>query len=181
MDIKPVSIILIGYRATGKTTVGKLLADDLGFVFVDIDQAIEQKEGNCISDMVAQHGWDYFRKKEKEMLTLLSGRKNHVIATGGGAILHQDIWPKLKQNSFIIWLKADSATICERLAGDATSVTQRPSLTGADIQQEVVSVLSERTPFYTAGCHLTLDACEPVEDIVNKALKAIIENPSSCE
>lgn len=167
-------IILIGYRATGKTTVGKLLAGKLGFAFIDTDQAIEEKEGSCISDMVAQSGWSFFRKKEKDMLLHLARKKNHVIATGGGAILHQDIWPEIKQNGLVIWLKADIGTICQRLTADGNvSQSQRPSLTGSDIQAEISSVLSERLPLYESSCHLSLDASDSVEDIVKKALQAI--------
>ncbi|MDA3971779.1 MAG: shikimate kinase AroL [Desulfobulbaceae bacterium] len=171
MATNPVNIILIGYRATGKTTVGRLLADRLGFSFVDVDQAIEQQEGRCIADMVQQHGWDYFRQREKEMLVELADQKNHVIATGGGAILHQDIWPSLKQSGLVIWLKADIQTICRRLANDAVSDSQRPSLTGEDIQQEVSPVLRERTPLYETSSHLTLDATDAAEDIITQVMK----------
>lgn len=170
MPIKPVNIILIGYRATGKTTVGRSLADRLGFSFIDVDQAIEQKEDQSIAVMVEQHGWDYFRQREKAMLLDLAGRKNQVIATGGGAVLHQDIWPTIKQSGLVIWLHADIQTICKRLAGDAISDSQRPSLTGADIQQEVSTVLRERTPLYERGGHLTLDATDAVEDIVTQIM-----------
>ncbi len=168
------SIILIGYRATGKTTVGRLLAQQLGFSFIDTDQTIEEEEGSCISDMVAQHGWSFFRKKEKDMLKRLAHKKNHVIATGGGAILHKDIWPEIKQNNLVIWFKADIDTICQRLAADRNvSQSQRPSLTGSDIQAEITSVLNKRRPLYKASCHLSLDASDSVEDIVKKALQAI--------
>lgn len=173
MTTIPVTIILIGYRATGKTTVGRVLAEKLHYSFIDADHAVEQKEGQCISDMVDQHGWDYFRTKEKEMLLDLSKKEHHVIATGGGAVLHQDIWPTIKERGIVIWLTADNATICKRLAGDAASETQRPSLTGTDIQQEVTKVLEERLPLYESSCHLRLDATEPVEGIVQKALQAI--------
>jgi len=173
MPTKPVAIILIGYRATGKTTVGKLLAGKLGYSFIDTDHAIEQDAGVSISAMVAQHGWNSFRAKEKDMLARLATKKDHVIATGGGAILHQDIWPQIKEHNLVIWLKADIATICSRLAGDAASPSQRPSLTGADIQQEVAGVLGERTPLYESSCHLSLDASAPVVDIVTDALHHI--------
>ncbi|MDA3835291.1 MAG: shikimate kinase AroL [Spirochaetales bacterium] len=171
MPTKPVNIILIGYRATGKTTLGRRLADHLGFSFVDTDHAIEEHEGQCIADMVQQHGWPYFRQREKEMLLELAGRRNHVIATGGGAVLHQDIWETIQQSGLVIWLKADIQTICQRLAGDTLSDSQRPSLTGEDIQQEVAAVLQERIPLYERSGHLTLDATDAVEDIITQVTR----------
>lgn len=173
MPTKPVTIILIGYRATGKTSVGMLLAEKLGFSFIDADHAIEQKENQCISDMVAEHGWDYFRTKEKEMLLELAEKKEHIIATGGGAILHQDIWKTVKESGVVIWLKADTQTICTRLAGDEVSDTQRPSLTGADILKEVSSVLATRTPLYATSSHITVDATNSIEDIVADVLQQL--------
>ncbi len=173
MQTKPVTIILIGYRATGKTTVGLLLAEKLGFSFIDSDHALEQKEGQCISDMVAEHGWDYFRAKEKEMLVKLAGKKEHIIATGGGAILHQDIWATVKKSGVVIWLEADIQTICARLKADAASDTQRPSLTGEDILQEVSSVLAIRTPLYKSSSHFTVDATKSIEDIVADVLQQL--------
>lgn len=150
--------------------MGVRLARTLKFSFIDTDQTIEQQEDQCIRDMVEQHGWDYFRKKEKEALLKFSAEKNHVIATGGGAVLHQDIWPEIKQNNLVIWLQADIETICTRLANDALSDSQRPSLTGADIQQEVTAVLTARTPLYKKSSHLTLDATETVEDNISSVL-----------
>ena len=85
-------IILIGYRATGKTTVGKHLAAKLGLCFFDMDHELEKRYGQSIATLVAAHGWPYFRGLEKEMLTELIGNSDRVISTGGGVILHQDIW-----------------------------------------------------------------------------------------
>jgi shikimate kinase len=179
MPAHPSSIILIGYRATGKSTMGTRLAQALGFSFIDTDQAIEQQEGQCIRDIVQQHNWDYFRQKEKETLLKFSTEKNHVIATGGGAVLHQDIWPEIKQNNLVIWLQADIETICTRLANDTISESQRPSLTGADIQQEVADVLTARTPLYKKSSNLTLDAAQTVEDNISSVLHYLEQSSSA--
>ncbi len=128
MENKKTKIILTGYRATGKSSVGKLLAQKLGFDFLDTDPEIEKKEGLSISEMVKKHGWSYFREKECDLLTSLNHKKNLVVAPGGGAILHQDAWKTLMTTSFVVWLKADLQTICNRLSGDNLSASQRPSL-----------------------------------------------------
>lgn len=164
------NIVLIGYRATGKTSVGKLLARKLGRPFVDSDHAVEKMAGQSIAAMVQAKGWDFFRAQEKEMLLELITKPDQIIACGGGAILHQDIWPLLKKDTFVVWLKADTTTICQRLAGDEATQSQRPSLSGQDIYAEVAGILQERTPLYAAGCHLELDATGDLEDIVEQIL-----------
>jgi shikimate kinase len=84
-------------------------------------------------------------------------RKDAVISTGGGAILHQDIWNLLRQTGLTVWLTADIDTICRRLAEDANSAEQRPTLTDSDLYVEVAQVLAERDPLYEKGSHLTVD------------------------
>ncbi len=164
------NIVLIGYRATGKTSIGKMVAKKLERPFVDSDHAVEKRAAQNISAMVEAKGWDFFRAKEKEMLLELTSSPGQIIACGGGAILHQDIWAKIKESSFVVWLKADIETICSRLAGDQATASQRPSLSGQDIYQEIAEIVKERTPLYQAGCHLELDATGSLEDIVDKII-----------
>jgi len=150
-------IILIGYRATGKTTVGKRLAALLGLRFLDMDHELEKRYGQSIAELVAAQGWPYFRNLEKEMLAELIGNSDQVISTGGGAILHQDIWPRLKASSLVVWLTADQQTICRRLMNDTQTASQRPALTKSDTYAEIAAVLTEREPLYRAGCHFSVD------------------------
>lgn len=164
------NIVLIGYRATGKSSVGRLLARKMARPFIDVDQHLEQQAGGSIAEMVANQGWDFFRDRERQALLELTVRPGQVLACGGGAILHQDIWPTIKNNNFVVWLKADIHTICRRLAGDSTTESQRPSLSGQDIYAEATGILQERTPLYAAGCHLELDATGDLEDIVDSII-----------
>lgn len=172
MKQKKKKIILTGYRATGKTTVGKYLADQLGFNFIDTDQEIESGYGAPISQIVASHGWDHFRKLEKELLERLVSAGDHVIATGGGAIMHQETWQKLRESSFVVWLTADTETICRRLASHSATSSQRPSLTGMDIIEEVESVLAERCPLYEAGADIKIQSEKPVPIVTEEIIKA---------
>jgi shikimate kinase len=158
-------IILIGYRATGKSTIGRVLAERLGVAFIDMDEVLVARYGE-ISDLVRERGWEYFRAKEKELLAELIPRRGVVISTGGGAVLHQDVWPELKETGLVVWLTADPATIQARLAGDPVSAGQRPSLTGGDIKIEAAKVLAERAPLYLAGSHLQVDSTRPVAEVV---------------
>ena len=150
-------IILIGYRATGKTSVGKGLANRLGFRFIDMDRELEERHGQSIAEMVAAQGWLYFRAQEKALLEELVTGAGLVISTGGGAILHQDIWPRVKASGLVVWLTADRETIHQRLTGDARTASQRPALTASDAWAEIATVLAEREPLYQAGSHLTVD------------------------
>ena len=83
-------IFLIGYRCSGKTTIGKILAQDLNFDFIDTDQMIEQKAGLSVTQIVEQHGWSRFRLLEKKTVLNIKNFKKAVIATGGGVVTDPD-------------------------------------------------------------------------------------------
>ncbi len=151
-------IILTGYRATGKTTIGRLVARHLDFAFLDTDREIENRQGSSISRMVAEKGWPFFRTLERQFLTGLMDRENLVVAPGGGAVLHQDIWQKLMESSLVVWLRADARTIINRITADAATPGQRPALTDTDMATEVERVLAEREELYRSGSHLVLNA-----------------------
>lgn len=156
MNKQPRSIFLTGFRATGKTTVGQLLADRLRWTFLDTDELLCRKLGAPIADVVARHGWGYFRQAEGQLLHELALARETVVATGGGAIEHHNEWRELRQHGFVVWLDADIATIRQRLQDDPHSGHQRPSLTGQPIQDEIAELLERRRPFYASGSDLRL-------------------------
>ena len=157
MKFQKEKIILSGYRATGKSSIGRILADLLGFDFIDTDQAIEKRQGETITEMVDRGGWDLFRRKEEDMLLELARSKNKVIATGGGSVMHEKAWVKLRENGLAVWLTADVKTICQRLAADSDSEDQRPPLTEMGTMNEIAMVLSERQPLYEKSSDLTIN------------------------
>jgi len=165
-------IILVGFRATGKSSVGRLLADHLGVQFIDMDQVLTERHG-AISDQVSTHGWDWFRAREKELLAELVGLEEGVIATGGGAVLHRDIWPAIRKTSLVVWLTSTLELICRRLAVDPATGGQRPSLTGRDIREETATVLAEREPLYREVADLAVDSNRPVAEVVSE-IEAIL-------
>ena len=179
MNFSQKKVILTGFRATGKSSVGKRLAGRLDMDFVDTDKVIEEREGCSIRQMVAAHGWEYFRAKERQLLIELADQDNVVIAAGGGAILHQDAWQKLMQTGLSVWLTADLKTISQRLANDSSTDDLRPSLTGTDIHSEIGSILESREPLYRKGSHIVIDTTEnSVEQIVSRIEKALAEKLS---
>ena len=147
------NIVLIGYRGTGKSTVGKVLAARLGRDLVSTDHEIVKRAGRSIPEIVAEHGWEHFRDLESEVCRDLAGRDNVVIDTGGGAILRQENVDVFKRNGTLCWLTASIETIASRIGGD----TQRPSLTGSkSFVEEIQEVLQERMPKYQAAADHTL-------------------------
>lgn len=173
-------IILTGYRACGKSLVGRLLAQRFGIAFLDMDKEIESRAGCSISEMVARHGWPFFREREQQLLAELVERDCMVVATGGGAILHQEVWQRLQATGLVVWLQADTATIAARLADDAATQGQRPSLTGDSVIREIETVLNQRIPLYQKGSHLAIDTGsrtpEEIVELVATALNTTTSN-----
>ena len=126
------NVILIGYRGTGKTSVGRLLAAKLGRLFLDSDELIKSSSGKSVREMVAEKGWGYFRQEEKRVVARLAANDDCVVALGGGAVLDEENVRNLKPKGFFIWLTADAQLIVGRLNGDGKSFEQRPPLAGKD-------------------------------------------------
>lgn len=142
------NIVLIGYRGTGKTSVGQLLAERLKRRLISTDTEVIRRAGLPIPEIVKQFGWDRFRDLESEVCLELGGKDRLIIDTGGGAILRPQNVESLKTNGVLVWLTATVRTITDRIGGD----TQRPSLTGAkSFTDEVEEVLREREPRYKAA------------------------------
>jgi shikimate kinase len=150
-------VFLVGFRGVGKTTVGLRLAEKLGYDFVDTDQLICEKTGKSINTIVEENGWEVFRQFEKEALLELSASNRRVVSTGGGAVLHKDIWKLLVQNVRVVWLWADQETLVSRLMADSSTDEMRPTLTGKGVREELVEVLAEREPMYKAVSHIKID------------------------
>ena len=162
-------IFLIGYRCTGKSTIGRRLASMLGFSFIDTDKIIENKCSQTITLIVKKKGWDDFRKIEKQILMETADVKNYVIATGGGIILDPENLQFMKDNGTIVWLKAPVKTIISRIKRDIRSSDLRPSLTGGTIEDETESVLNQRIPLYKKRADFEIDTS--VNDVYEAAQK----------
>jgi shikimate kinase len=148
------NLILIGYRGTGKSVVGKILARMLKLDYVGMDARIVARAGISIPEIVAQDGWSKFRDLESELARELSGCDNQVIDTGGGVIERPENIASLKTNGRIFWLKASVQSIVARIQDD----TQRPALVeGKTFTEEVAEVLEARTPKYQSASHYEVD------------------------
>jgi len=151
------NIVLIGYRGTGKSAVGGLLADRLGLSFYDTDEIVAKRGGQTIPALVEEKGWESFRIREKEIIRELSGIDAAVIATGGGVVLDPENVRLLKRKGRLIWLVADAQTVIARMEADANDQQRRPSLTGRAPADETVVVMAARTPLYREAADLCVD------------------------
>jgi len=149
--------VLVGYRCSGKTSVGKYLAKELGREFFDTDVWIEKKARCSIEALVSRHGWDFFRSLEKELIKELSAGVKLVIATGGGAVMDDVNVGNLKKTGYIVWLTAKEEVLKERMRRDHRSGRFRPSLTGSDPLEEITKVLSARASYYEKASDLVVD------------------------
>ena len=169
------NIILIGHRGSGKSRVGRKLAPRMGRKFVDTDDLIESKEGK-ISDIVKDHGWDYFRTMEKGIIEEISKEDNLVIALGGGAVLDPDNIINLERNGLIIWLKADREVLQKRMSQDPRTIASRPTLTGKGTVEELEELIVQRDPLYGKASKNQFDTSDlNVEAVIEKILAVLQE------
>lgn len=139
------NIVLVGFMGTGKTTTGKLLADRLGWRFVDIDHAIEAECGMCVGDIFSTHGEAFFREKERATIQKMSACRELVIATGGGAILSSENVQNLQQCGTVVTLEARPDVVLQRIEQDPTP---RPLLKRPDKQYAIRQLMQERAARY---------------------------------
>jgi shikimate kinase len=148
------NIVLIGYRGTGKSAAGRILARRLGMKYIGMDAAIVKRAGMPIPEIVEKYGWPRFRDLESEEARELAGRDNIVIDTGGGVIERPENIENLQNNARIFWLKASVTTIVARIQGG----TERPALiSGKTFTEEVAEVLELRSPKYESAAHHVID------------------------
>jgi shikimate kinase len=169
------NFILIGYRASGKTSVGEKLSGLLGLPFYDTDVLTGQQTGKTVRQMVLEGGWPAFRQAERAAIASLAGEEKAVIALGGGAILDPSNVKALRPRGFFIWLQAEKETIQERLKGDRASVEQRPplSISGNEDEEEI---LRRRIPLYEAIADLIVDTTGLSVEAVCEEILAALKN-----
>jgi shikimate kinase len=141
-------LTLIGYRATGKTTLAKHLAARLDWNWIDADVEIEHRAGKSIARIFAEDGEPAFRDLEAQVIADLCRRDRLVVAAGGGAPLRPESRQAMQDGGKIVWLMARPETILSRMAGDATTAARRPNLTDKAPLDEVKELLKTREPFY---------------------------------
>jgi shikimate kinase len=155
------NIVLTGFMGTGKTTVGRLLADRLGYEFVDTDRLIESRHGS-ISSIFADEGEARFRAIEREVAIELGDRRHIVISSGGRMLLDATNAAALTVNGRVFCLVASVPTIVERVAPGGVA-SDRPLLRGHDVATRVAELLDERAPQYEGFEQVATDGSSPAQ------------------
>jgi shikimate kinase len=170
------SVALVGFMGTGKTAVGKALAEKLGKEFIELDAIIEKKAGMPIAAIFRNEGEIYFRELEIETTKAIAAKKNAVIACGGGIILNKINIDRLKKESVIVLLTASSPVVLKRTAGDKGT---RPLLDVLDRQKEIADLLKFREPFYERAAEITVNTSSlDVKDVADKIIELLGEYES---
>ena len=147
-------IILVGMMGAGKTTIGKLLSNKLGYDFIDLDKIIEEKSGVKINTIFEIEGETGFRERELQVLSDSIEKDKVIISTGGGIVTNEKSRAHLiKHNALIIYLKANLQILCNRLKND----NSRPILNVDDKEQVIEKILVEREPYYQDLADMDID------------------------
>jgi shikimate kinase len=167
------NIFFIGLMGAGKTTIGRLIAKQLGMVFYDSDHEIERKTGVKIPLIFELEGEAGFRKRETAAIEELCQLKNIVMATGGGAVLLPENREFLKNNGKVVYLRANVHDLWLRTRNDKS----RPLLQGGNIKQKLEQLYIERDPIYTALADCIVDTgAQSANDITNHIEQLLIKH-----
>ncbi|MFH1016455.1 MAG: shikimate kinase [Chloroflexota bacterium] len=167
------SVALIGFMGTGKTAVGKALAERLGKEFIELDALIEKKAGKPIPEIFAQGGEIVFRELEIAATRVVAGRKNVVVACGGGIVLNRINIDRLKQECIIVYLKATPGVIWKRVSRGAAV---RPLLDVDNPRLRIREMLKFRKPLYEHAADIIIDTSKlDVDSVVEEIIKRLKE------
>jgi len=163
------SVILLGYRGSGKTTVGRRLADRLWWKFIDTDELVTQSAGKTIKEIFEQSGENEFRDLEVGAVRQACAMEEHAISVGGGAVVREENRQALaaakEAKHKIIYLRCEPAVLLKRIQADPTTQATRPPLThlGGSLE-EIQKLLAEREPLYKQAMHAELDVTNLTPD-----------------
>ena len=160
-------IFLIGYMGCGKSTLGKPLAQKLGYRFIDMDSEIEKKQGLSISEIFNQYGESAFREMERDFLEGLDSEDNLVVSTGGGTPCFFENMQTMNRQGMTIYLRVNEGVLASRLMEGRQ---KRPLLAGKsreELEMFIKENISQREPFYSQAQHIIEGIGIQVNDIIN--------------
>jgi len=162
------TIVLVGLMGAGKTSIGRRLAKFLGLQFYDSDREVEKAAGCTVASIYEQWGEQAFREVERKVIRRLLSYPPHILSTGDGAFVDEEIRSWVKENAISIWLKSDEKTLYNRLKNSRT----RPQLLEGDPEDLLRVMIEERSPIYAMA-----DLCIPSEDKTYDDMVAQIVTP----
>lgn len=184
------SLILIGFRGVGKSTLARALAEKFSCAWNDSDDFIAQKTGKSIATLFAERGEEFFRDQEEAAITeilstqlstsLKSLNAPQILSTGGGAILRATTRARLRQAGIVIWLTASEETIFQRLTENSQSESNvlqesRPALTSLSLREEIATLLAARAPLYAETAHHQIATDDKTIDEITQEGEKLID------
>ncbi|MFO7801339.1 MAG: shikimate kinase AroL [Desulfovermiculus sp.] len=165
VDLSATNVFFIGPRASGKTTLARAVALELGLVCVDTDELVQKTSGKSIASVVQDHGWEAFRDLEHKVLEQVCAQAGQAVATGGGIILREDNREIMRSTGWVFYLLAQPDVLQARLA-EQNDEAWRPSLSGMSPDTEAGQIMAEREPLYLQTLHYILPADREVAELV---------------
>jgi shikimate kinase len=169
------NVILLGFRASGKTTVGRALADRLGWWFVDTDAQAQAATGQTIHYLFTEVGEEYFRRLETGIILGAARQSQQVVSVGGGAVLSAENRACLRAAGVCIWLAAPVEELQRRIEADPASATTRPALTAVGGLEEIRTLLRERGPLYAELAQHVVDTAGRTVSQVTDEILALLQ------
>lgn len=167
--LQGLNLYLVGMMGTGKSAVGRPLADALGYTFIDADDTLERAAGRSIPEVFAEDGEEGFRRLETQVLNQIACIQRLVVATGGGVVTRPENWGHLRQG-VVVWLDAPEDLLLERLRNDPTP---RPLLNDPDPAARLSELLGRRRPLYTQADLTIRQDGRPADDVAAQVLTAL--------
>ena len=172
------NLFLIGYRCSGKTTIGKSIAMTIDWSFVDSDRWVINAYGKTIKDIIDTEGWEAFRRMERSTLKQICTKDRQVVATGGGVVLDKANIQAMKTCGMVIWLGATAETIQKRMLQDKNSGNLRPALTDKGRMEEIEDMLLQRKPYYESASDFFIHTDDvPLSEITQRIIKKLWVGP----
>jgi shikimate kinase len=165
-------IVLVGFMCSGKSTVGRLLADRLGWDLIDFDETIERREERRIADIFHENGEGHFRRLEVELTRQVEDRVRVVLVPGGGWVMQHGLVERLRSSSLFVWLRVRPDTVYDRQS--RLGFGDRPLLAGDDPRGAIKALLAAREPFYRKA-DVTIDTDDRPADAVARQVAELVQ------
>ena len=165
-------VIMIGYRASGKTTVGRLVASQLDWPLLDVDYGIEQQSGMTLKALFEEQGEPQYREVERQVVAQMCARDPAVISFGAGTIIEPANQRLVHDRSLVVYLELPAEELWRRMQADPRSATTRPNLSCGGFE-EVVAMLERRSLVYERCAHLRLDGALAAEQLAAQIVGAV--------
>ncbi len=169
------NLVLVGFMGSGKTGVGRRIAQRLGYGFLDMDQYIEGQAGCTIAQLFKEKGEAYFRRLESRIADRVHKLDNYVISTGGGILTSEGNLEKLNRAGLTIFLNADPEDILKRLERD----TRRPKLKEGDLRETVTKLLGERMALYSQSAIIAPTKGKSVNRVAGEIIRMVAEHQAA--